>query len=344
MRFDMKKDSQRGGSPRRYKFDLSLSGVIGASTVLLLGLVWVFIFGVLVGRGYQPERPVPELAALLPTRNNAGNLGGAAAQAKEKPAAVKAVSTPVRTAPAHATAAPASSAAAAKESSADHSAPAQTPVAAATPAASETPEPQQTAVLGTDELHYFENLKDPRHAGAEKRPAAEKAAKPPVTQPKSATTAPAAPQVASASARPATTPPETRPARSQEPADPVRAALTQVQRETQAAQAGKPAATTPAPSSPTKTPAEDNADTRSYAYVYQVASLTDAESASRFRSKVAALGLKADVNVVQGTNNSNWHRVIVHFQGKPEDTREMKNKLKTLGVEKPLLHSKKPMD
>ena len=69
MNEDTKKERppDRGGSKKKtYSFELSLPVLIGASALLIVGVIWVFIFGVLVGRGYQPELNLPELARLMP--------------------------------------------------------------------------------------------------------------------------------------------------------------------------------------------------------------------------------------------------------------------------------------
>ena len=69
MNEDTKKERppDRGGSKKKtYSFELSLPVLIGASALLIVGVIWVFIFGVLVGRGYRPELNLPELARLMP--------------------------------------------------------------------------------------------------------------------------------------------------------------------------------------------------------------------------------------------------------------------------------------
>ena len=87
---------------------------------------------------------------------------------------------------------------------------------------------------------------------------------------------------------------------------------------------------------------EPKADTQVYDYVYQIASLQDPKAALQFRDKVNKLGLKAEVTVIK-TDTKVWHRVVVHFRGMPEDTRDMKDKLAKVGVDKPLMKSKKPI-
>ena len=53
-------------APRKYTVQLTRTGIACVTTGITLALVWVFIFGVLVGRGYHPENSVPELARIIP--------------------------------------------------------------------------------------------------------------------------------------------------------------------------------------------------------------------------------------------------------------------------------------
>ena len=63
---------QTGGkAKRRYTVQLSLSAIITSGIVLIIGLGWVFAFGVIVGRGYNPESKMPGLATLVPPASNA---------------------------------------------------------------------------------------------------------------------------------------------------------------------------------------------------------------------------------------------------------------------------------
>ena len=54
------------GEPRRFTFSLSTAGLVSLSVVAVAALAWVFILGVLVGRGYKPEQAVPQLAEIMP--------------------------------------------------------------------------------------------------------------------------------------------------------------------------------------------------------------------------------------------------------------------------------------
>lgn len=61
-----KKDERKEGEPRRFSFSLSTAGAVSLGVVTVAALAWVFILGVLVGRGYKPERDVPELERIMP--------------------------------------------------------------------------------------------------------------------------------------------------------------------------------------------------------------------------------------------------------------------------------------
>lgn len=61
---------ERGG-PRKFSFEMSMSGVISVGIVAVLGMCWVFILGILVGRGYRPEAAVPQIAQMMPTTETA---------------------------------------------------------------------------------------------------------------------------------------------------------------------------------------------------------------------------------------------------------------------------------
>jgi|GEM_PF-761167 len=62
------------GGPRKFSFELTMSGLVSLGIVLVLGVSWVFILGILVGRGYRPEEAVPELAQIMPSTENSATL------------------------------------------------------------------------------------------------------------------------------------------------------------------------------------------------------------------------------------------------------------------------------
>ena len=63
----VKKKNTSAEGKRKLTFSLSLSACIGIAVTTVMGFVWVFIFGLLVGRGYQPEEAVPELKHIMPS-------------------------------------------------------------------------------------------------------------------------------------------------------------------------------------------------------------------------------------------------------------------------------------
>ncbi|MBU1002811.1 MAG: SPOR domain-containing protein [Proteobacteria bacterium] len=60
------KERKEQNEPRRFSFSLSTAGVASLIVVSAAALAWVFILGVLVGRGYHPEQAVPQLAQIMP--------------------------------------------------------------------------------------------------------------------------------------------------------------------------------------------------------------------------------------------------------------------------------------
>ena len=59
--------TRENGGPRKFTFEISMSGVVSVGIVVVLGMCWVFILGILVGRGYKPEAAVPQIAQMMPT-------------------------------------------------------------------------------------------------------------------------------------------------------------------------------------------------------------------------------------------------------------------------------------
>ncbi|WP_027186119.1 SPOR domain-containing protein [Desulfovibrio inopinatus] len=77
--------SQPDNGPRKFSIELTMSGLVSIAVVVVLGVAWVFILGVLVGRGYKPEKAVPELAQILPTTESSESLGSASSPEVLKP-------------------------------------------------------------------------------------------------------------------------------------------------------------------------------------------------------------------------------------------------------------------
>ena len=63
-RFNVSKPPE---GPRKFTFEFTGPGLISVVVVAVLGVVWVFILGLLVGRGYKPENAVPQVAQIMPT-------------------------------------------------------------------------------------------------------------------------------------------------------------------------------------------------------------------------------------------------------------------------------------
>lgn len=59
--------SRESNGPRKFSVEMTMSGVVSLCIVVLLGMCWVFILGILLGRGYRPENAVPQLAQMMPT-------------------------------------------------------------------------------------------------------------------------------------------------------------------------------------------------------------------------------------------------------------------------------------
>lgn len=62
-------NSSRNGKSSRKKepSDINMSSVLSVGIVLVVGMCFAFILGILVGRGYRPENVVPPLAQVMPT-------------------------------------------------------------------------------------------------------------------------------------------------------------------------------------------------------------------------------------------------------------------------------------
>ncbi|GFK95000.1 hypothetical protein NNJEOMEG_02848 [Fundidesulfovibrio magnetotacticus] len=82
-RFNTSKEPK--GGPRKFTFEFSGAGLVSVLVVTVLGIVWVFILGVLVGRGMKPEAVVPQMAQIItPTPAPAQQ------EAKDPPSVLKA--------------------------------------------------------------------------------------------------------------------------------------------------------------------------------------------------------------------------------------------------------------
>lgn len=284
MRFELGKKQKAEGSGRRYKLELSMIGWIATVAVLLIGVTWVFIFGVLVGRGYRPEQTVPELSRIMPSDK------------KEQAAGT------------------------------------------------------DNEVLKAEELQFYDSLKEDSPAGKQVDKN-ELASRTPVKTPEkpaqNQTSQKQAQQKQTAEAKKVEKQPEqtapkqtaAAPAKKSDLLDPPEPAPTNEPVKTAAAQ---PKTETSAAATATADKASEDDDQQVYDYVYQVAAFADPKSAETFRGQVVGLGFESHVQESQGEGKT-WHRVMVHFQGRPEETRQLKARLAEIGVERTILRQKKPM-
>ena len=62
-----KSSGKNSGRSGRVLFSISWGGVVALSLFMIIAMAWAFILGVMLGRGYQPETIVPEIAEMMPT-------------------------------------------------------------------------------------------------------------------------------------------------------------------------------------------------------------------------------------------------------------------------------------
>lgn len=116
-------------------------------------------------------------------------------------------------------------------------------------------------------------------------------------------------------------------------------------------------AATPAPAAPMKAeksvqqvaqapqnpkPALADAPGQRFAYVYQVAAVDTPAGAQALVAKIKSTGLFATVEPTS-VNGKTWHRVLVQFRGTPEETRDMKERLSKVGLDRAIMKSKNPL-
>jgi cell division septation protein DedD len=63
----MKAEKTQQTGPRKFVKEFTVSSLVSFGVVAVLGIIWVFILGVLVGRGYKPENAVPQVAQIMPS-------------------------------------------------------------------------------------------------------------------------------------------------------------------------------------------------------------------------------------------------------------------------------------
>lgn len=82
-----KKTKPKGGSTqdKTYTFTFTLPSLIGLCSGAVVALCAFFILGILLGRGYEPEKDVPELAMVMPSQaeNSTGEVKGGVLKPEE---------------------------------------------------------------------------------------------------------------------------------------------------------------------------------------------------------------------------------------------------------------------
>ena len=81
----MKAQKSQDEGPRKFVKEFTVSSLVSYGVVAVLGIIWVFILGVLVGRGYKPENAVPQVAQIMPTAQPQSQQ----AENKEQPQVLK---------------------------------------------------------------------------------------------------------------------------------------------------------------------------------------------------------------------------------------------------------------
>jgi len=69
---------------RKFTFEFTGPGLVSVVVVAVIGVAWIFILGVLVGRGYKPENVVPQVAQIMPSTQTP-----AAPENKDQPTVLK---------------------------------------------------------------------------------------------------------------------------------------------------------------------------------------------------------------------------------------------------------------
>ncbi len=85
MKIFNKINTSSDGGPRRFAIELTTAKIVSVGIVMVLGISWVFILGILVGRGYRPEEAVPELAQIMPATESPATLESATPPTVLKP-------------------------------------------------------------------------------------------------------------------------------------------------------------------------------------------------------------------------------------------------------------------
>ena len=235
--------AKKGKDSKGFTFQLGLTGFMSLAVLVVIGMAWSFILGVIVGRGHQPEKMAMDMARqVLP---------------EDFPLLTE----------------------------------------------------KNEEVLKSEELEFFEKLKQGPSSVPPAPPAPPKAA--PAPKPQNATTATTA--VAAV-----------------KPQSAIEAAL---QSAAQVAGQVAPQASQTA---------TENAKGEVFVFNYQVAALASMEQAQTFLKKRDLSGFKT--TVVQAEHEGKtWYRVYVHHQGTVDSAGGLKEQLKAKGIDNILLRSRTPL-
>jgi len=66
-----KQKTSTSAKKKRITVSFTWSGLFSTAVLVVLSIIWAFILGILVGRGYSPETLFPKLASLLPAAESA---------------------------------------------------------------------------------------------------------------------------------------------------------------------------------------------------------------------------------------------------------------------------------
>ncbi|WP_462325143.1 SPOR domain-containing protein [Desulfoplanes sp.] len=64
------KNSKKKSPRKKNQKRLDIGGIVKKSLFLVVAMAWAFILGVLVGKGYKPEKAIPEIAKIMPEKQH----------------------------------------------------------------------------------------------------------------------------------------------------------------------------------------------------------------------------------------------------------------------------------
>ncbi|CAM2057342.1 conserved hypothetical protein [Desulfovibrionales bacterium] len=302
MQFDIKKQDIPG-NPKKFRIELTRTGFIGFGTALIVGITWIFIIGVAVGRGWWPDRKHTEQAKLMPTNPNISKDNDTIKKMEMiKPEELqffdrlKKDPTAVKPTPFNPTQALTPISGPATSVPAVASQPTKGPLKD-TPA-SDKPQDMLITTKATDRPQEIPII-ERNMVGITQLPT--KTTNTPIPNPTNYKSGSEAKKF------------------EKKIADRVREK-----------------------SVAANTPKTKSANESRFDYLYQAAAFNDAPTAASCRDKICATGLKAFIQIYKDKDKI-MHRVMVSFQGKPDDTRELKIKLGAMNLGAPIMRSKKPI-